>query len=79
MQMTDKSKIKRIGGIPLQREVQAENRLPGDLVCKPTDPHHIGRVEKLHLGVEATVRWLGNPHARTNISERTEESGRGRG
>jgi hypothetical protein len=58
MQMTDKSKIKRIGGIPLQREVQAENRLPGDLVCKPTDPHHIGRVEKLHLGVEATVRWL---------------------
>ena len=57
--MTDKPKIQRIGGIPLQREEgQAENRLPGDLVCKLTDPVHIGRVEELHFGVEATVRWL---------------------
>jgi hypothetical protein len=57
LEMTDKPKIQR--GIPLQREEgQAENRLPGDLVCKLTDPYHIGRVEELHLGVEATVRWL---------------------
>ena len=57
--MTDKPKIQCIGGIPLQREEgHAENRLPGDLVCKLADPHHVGCAEDLHLGVEATVRWL---------------------
>ena len=43
---------------PLQREEgQAENRLPGDLVCKLTDPQHMGP-EELASETAAVLKGL---------------------
>jgi hypothetical protein len=56
--MTEEPKIQHIDSIPAQREEAHVERLPGDLVCRLSDPKRTGRVEQVHFDNECTVRWL---------------------